>query len=111
MNKQNHDELYDKRCGITRDETGRAVEIEPVDYWWNRGVSEDMAIYKIGGELYCAYGWNGECYTESFRVIDRLTAADEKKHTLRPIYRFQDEGREPDEDNDDDFEIIGFELN
>lgn len=61
--------LYDKRCGITRDETGRAAEIEAVDCWWNRGVSEDM-----------------------------------------PIYRYQDEEREPDGDNDDDFEIVGFDL-
>ena len=102
--------VYDLRCGIVRDAAGYAQRVEPCAYWWNAPASDDMPIYKIGGALYCATGWNGESYLHSFRVLDRLTAADSEEHILRPIYRYQDEDRQPDEDNDDDFEIIGFEI-
>lgn len=101
----------DRERGIVRDWDGYAQEIEAVDAWWNAQVSDRMPIYRIGGALYCATGWNGESYTESFRVVDRFTAADNETHDLRPIYRFQDEEREPDEDSDEDFEIVGFDVN
>lgn len=100
--------LCDYRCGIVRDSAGYAQPVEPVSYWWNASASDKMPIYRLGGELYCAYGWNGEEWSDSFRVIDRWDVADDKKHELSPIYRYQDEDRDPDEDNDDDFEIVGF---
>lgn len=102
------DMLFDFRCGIDCDFAGYAQSIEPISYWWNASVSDNMPIYSIGGSLYCAYGWNGESYLKAFRVIDRFTAADKEKHELSPIYRYQDENREPDEDNDDDSDIVGF---
>lgn len=101
---------YDNTHGISRDSNGRAAAISPSEYWWNATVSDDMPIYDIGGKLYCAAGWNGEIYLHSFRVLDRFTAADNEEHELLPIYRFQDEEREPGEDNDNDFEIVGFEI-
>lgn len=104
---------HDFSCGITRDANGRALEIEPVDFWWNAPVSENMPIYRIGDALYCAAGWNGECYCESFRVLDKFTAAETATHEMTPIYRYQDEGKELDEDGDDndtDFEIVGFAI-
>lgn len=101
---------YDLSCGITRDASGRALPIEEVSCWWNANVSERMPIYRIGSELICAYGWDGESYAESFRVADRFTALDEQKLCLTPIRRFQDEERDPDEDNEDDFEFVGFDV-
>lgn len=102
--------IYDRTHGITRDSSGRAREIESVDCWWNAGLDDRMEIYHIGGELICAYGWNGDSFQDSFRVVDRFTLADNEKLVLSPIYRFEDEEREPDEDTDEDFEIIGFDV-
>lgn len=101
---------YDFSRGITRDASGRALPIDEVSTWWNAGVSERMPIYRLGDELICAYGWNGEEYVESFRVADRFTALDDEKLCLTPIRRFQDEEREPDEENEDDFELVGFDV-
>lgn len=101
---------YDLCCGITRDASGRALPIEEVSCWWNADASERMPIYRIGHGLICAYGWSGESYTEAFRVADRFTALDEEKLDLRPVHRFEDEERDPDEENEDDFEIVGFDV-
>lgn len=79
--------------------------------WWNAGLA-DMPIYKIGDALYCCDGWNGEAYTEAFRVLDHFMI--DKTHpgsvTLRPIYRFEDEEREFDEDDETASEIVGFSV-
>lgn len=102
--------IYDRQHGITRDSSGRALAIDPVDSWWNASVSDGMDVYRIGDSLICAAGWNGEAYAKSFRVADRFTAADSEVLTLRPVYRFQDEERDPDEDAEDDFDVIGFDV-
>lgn len=102
--------IYDHQHGITRDSSGRAHEITPVDRWWNAPVSDSMDIYRIGDDLICAAGWNGEQYTQSFRISDRFTVADDEVLTLRPVYRFQDEERDPDEDAEDDFDVVGFAV-
>lgn len=101
---------YDANRGITRDEIGIAAEISPVDSWWNGGQSH-MPIYRIGDALYCCEGWNGETHS-AFRVLDRFTVdeAHPEPVTLRPIYRFEDEGREFDENDDKAGEIVGFEV-
>lgn len=101
---------YDHACGIIRDASGRALPIDEVSTWWNANASERMPIYRLGDELICAYGWNGEEYVEAFRVADRFTALDDQKLCLTPIRRFQDEEREPDEENEDDFEYVGFDV-
>lgn len=101
-------EMYDAQRGITRDESGKALEITPVASWWNAGLA-DMPIYRIGDALYCCEGWNGETCT-AFRVLDRLTidGAHPDPVTLRPIYRFEDEEREFDEGDETAIEIVGF---
>lgn len=93
--------------GITRDGNNRITEIKPVDYWWNASAPESMPIYRIGGKLFCAYGWDGEEYSESFEVLDKFTDVDGSSCSLCPVYRCEAESRDPDE-NDDDFEIVGF---
>lgn len=101
---------YDRQHGISRDASGRANQIEAVDSWWNAQVSDRMDIYRVGDDLICAAEWNGEDYSGSFRVLDRFTAADNTTLELRPIYRFQDEERDPDEDAEDDFDVVGFDV-
>lgn len=103
-------EMYDAACGITRDPSGRAAEISPVDNWWNEGIYP-MPIYKIRDALYCCESWNGERY-KAFRVLDRYEEdpAHPEPVTLTPIYRFDDEDREFDEDDDSASEIIGFDI-
>ena len=103
-------EMYDAARGISRNASGIAAEISPVDSWWNEGI-DPMPIYKIGNELYCCEGWNGETY-KAFRVLDRFTADESNPSTvtLRPIYRFEDEDREFDEEDETSGEVIGFEI-
>lgn len=87
--------------------------IAPVDSWWNAQPSNDMPIYDIDGALYCADGWNGEAYLHSFRVLNRydLDTENPQEVELWPVYRFQAEGREFDEeDADRDSEIVAFEV-
>lgn len=110
---QNYKSLDDYWRGITRNPDGSSKTIELVDYWWSARVSDDMSIYRIADKLYCAYGWNGESYLKSFRVLDRFTLADEEEVELRPIYRFESDGIEITEENEDDdslFEIVGFDV-
>nr|DAQ00593.1 MAG TPA: hypothetical protein [Caudoviricetes sp.] len=87
-------------------------EITPVAHWWNAQPSNDMPIYDIGGVLYCADGWNGEAYTQSFRVLNayNLDADHPQEVELWPVYRYQAENREFDEDDDTAAEIVGFEV-
>lgn len=83
--------------------------ITSVDSWWNG----DMPIYDIDGVLYCADGWNGEEYIHSFRVLNRFDLDPEhpQEVVLRPVYRFEAEGREYDEENADyDDEIVTFKV-
>lgn len=107
---------YDKIRDITRDSNGRAITLEPVDCWWNADYFSDMPIYQIGDKLYCAYGWDGSEYIESFEVSDCFTAVGGNL-TLQPVYRYEDEGidLESVEDDDDLYncacEIIGFVVN
>lgn len=102
--------IYDHQHGITRDSSGRAYEVTPVDCWWDAQVSDSMDIYRVGDSLICAAGWNGEAYVQSFRVTDRFTVADSDVLTLRPVYRYEDEERDPDEDAEDDFDVVGFDV-
>ena len=46
------------------------------------------------------------------RVLDRYTIdeAHPAPVTLRPVYRFEDENREFDEDDDSAGEIVGFDV-
>lgn len=87
-------------------------EITPVAYWWNAQPSNDMPIYDIGGVLYCADGWNGEAYLHSFRVRNAydLDVEHPQEVELWPVYRFQMEDREFDEDDDTAAEIVSFEV-
>lgn len=87
-------------------------EIAPVARWWNAQPSNDMPIYNINGALYCADGWNGEAYLHSFRVLNAydLDEAHPQEVELWPVYRFQAENREFDEDDPDAAEIVGFEV-
>lgn len=103
--------IYDVRTGITRDADGRAVEITPVDYWWDAGTDELMPIYRLGDHLICAYGWNGEAFIHSFEVADKFTAIDDAECVLTPIYRYADENRDPNEDAEEVFEIVGLVKN
>lgn len=98
----------DSEAGITRDGSGHILAIDPTDWWWNADVSETMAIYRINGKLYCANGWNGEAYIDSFEVSDRYTAVAGSQLCMLPIYRFEAECREPDENDDECGEIVGF---
>ena len=103
-------EIYDAAHGITRDASGVASPVSPVGDWWNAGL-EPMPIYSIAGALYCCEGWNGETF-KAFRVLDRYTIdeAHPAPVTLRPIYRYEDENREFDEDDDTAGEIVGFDV-
>lgn len=87
-------------------------EIAPVAHWWNAQPSNDMPIYDIGGVLYCADGWNGEAYLHSFRVLNAydLDADHPQEVELWPVYRFQAENREFDEDDPAAAEIVAFEV-
>ena len=103
-------EIYDAAHGITRDASGIASTISPVGDWWNAGL-EPMPIYSIAGVLYCCEGWNGETF-KAFRVLDCYTIdeAHPAPVTLRPIYRYEDENREFDEDDNTAGEIVGFDV-
>nr|DAJ45345.1 MAG TPA: hypothetical protein [Caudoviricetes sp.] len=87
-------------------------EITPVDHWANAQPSESMPIYEIDGALYCAYNWNGEEWTRSFRVLNRYDLDEEhpREYGLRPIYRYEVEDREFDEDDEAAYDIVGFNI-
>ncbi len=87
-------------------------EIKPVTHWWDAQPSNDMPIYDIGGALYCADGWNGEAFLESFRVLNAydLDPDHPQPVELWPVYRFQAEGRDFDEDDPAAAEIVAFEI-
>lgn len=72
----------------------RITPIEPVGVLWNRS---DMDIYSIDGAFYVAGGWNGEKYTNCWRVLDAKGLDLDEKHpgeyTLTPIYVFETEGK------------------
>lgn len=87
--------------------------ISPVDYWWAAQSSIDMPIYDADGVLYCADGWNGEAYLHSFRVLNRFDIDPEhpQEVELWPIYRYEAECWEYDEENADyDNQIVAFEV-
>ena len=87
-------------------------EIKPVAHWWNAQPSNNMPIYDIGGALYCADGWNGEAFLRSFRVLNAydLDADHPQTVELWPVYRFQAESRDYDEDDPAAAEIVAFEI-
>lgn len=76
----------------------RISPIEPVGRLWNRS---DIAIYDIGGAFYVAGGWNGEAYTNCWRVLDAKGLDLDEKHpgeyTLTPSYVFEAEGKSWDD--------------
>lgn len=68
-------------------------EIEPEDFhaphmvgsWWN---DRDIDIVEIDGGRYALNGWNGEKYTDCFKVIDRFTPDpdDDRVYEIAPVY-------------------------
>lgn len=90
--------------------------ITPVDYWWNAQASDEMPIYDLGGKLYCAAGWNGEAYAQSFQVVNRFEEVGAREVELWPIYRFDAEGVDPGsvEEGSDEWdhlsEVVGFSI-
>lgn len=87
-------------------------EIKPVAHWWNAQPSNDMPIFDIGGALYCADGWNGEAFLKSFRVLNAydLDADHPQTVELWPVYRFQAEPGDYDEEDPAAAEIVAFEI-
>lgn len=87
-------------------------ELKPVAHWWNAQPSNDMPIYDIGGALYCADGWNGQAFLQSFRVLNAydLDADHPQPVELWPVYHFQAEPGDYDEDDPAAAEIVAFEI-
>lgn len=80
--------------------------------WWN---DSSIQIVEIDGDLYALNGWNGEKYTDCFRVIDRFTAADDdRKYEIRPIYFWSDFDEDSEEFRDQNGNIYdgigGYEI-
>lgn len=67
--------------------------------WWN---SDDIQMVEIEGAAYALYGWNGEQYLDSWKCegIDRMDASEER-YIITPIQT---------EVNEDEFEIIGYQV-
>lgn len=59
--------------------------------WWN---DDGIEIVEISGNLYALSGWNGEIYANSWRCIDRYTEAGEPEVAIRPVHRFEEEGKD-----------------
>lgn len=68
---------------------------------WN---DASIEIVSIDGLFYALYGWNGEYYTNCWKVDSTdglMESADKNIYCIKPIYR---------EVIQDDFEIIGYKL-
>lgn len=78
-------------------------EVEPRFYWFSS--SYDIPVYEIEGKLYAMSGWNGEVYTACWECLDSFTDVDNKKYSFKPIYRYEAEGIEIDELDEDSDEF------
>lgn len=73
--------------------------MEKLGNWWN---GRDIEIYKIQGKNIALYGWNSEIYGDCFEVDESLTNIICENIEVKPIYQKVD--------NEDDWEIINFEI-
>jgi len=85
---------------------------EWVGNWWN---DRNIQLWRIDGNIYALYGWNGERYLHCWQVAENLIdSVDNKEYEISPIYRYQVEGKEfPDEsaeDFDDLIETVGYTV-
>ena len=64
--------------------------MKKIGTWWN---DSSIEIVEISGTAYALNDWNGEAYTSCWICSgEYLHDASEEEYTLRPVYRFQDEG-------------------
>lgn len=60
-----------------------------VGTWWN---DHEIPLWRIEGEVYALYGWNGEEYRHCWKVSgESLTEASEEEYIIRPLYNKDDE--------------------
>lgn len=73
------------------------TKVEVLGHWWS---DSDIPIVKIDDKLIALYGWNGELYTECWKVIDfkdnKGWVAGEDTWCAKPIYNGN--------------EIVGYDL-
>lgn len=70
-------------------------------------------VVEIDEKFYALERWNGECWWQCWRVIPDEkgyceNAEDVTKYDIHPIYAF--ETAEFEEDDDSQFEIVGYKL-
>lgn len=70
-----------------------------VGNWW---ANREIELVEIEGTVYGLNGWNGEKYTESFKVTDEdHTEASEEEYSITPQYK---------EVGEDEYELTGYEV-
>ena len=66
---------------------GVSMRNKIVGVLWN---NDEISIAEVDGDLYALYGWNGEAFTNCWKVkdVDGLDKVDEEtSYTIKPIYR------------------------
>lgn len=66
--------------------------------------NDEISIAEVDGELYALYGWDGEAFTDCWKVndIDGIDKVEEETtYTIKPIYR---------QTGKDSYEIADFQL-
>ncbi len=66
---------------------------------WN---NNNIDVVEIEGRWFALYGWNGYEYTDCWETDENTSPlVDNKIYSIKPIYK---------ELEDDEFEVIGYEL-
>lgn len=80
------------------EEETKMTNFKNVGNWW---ADKGIELVEIEGTVYGLNGWNGEKYTESFKVTDAdHTEASEEEYSIVPQY----------EEIDSEYQIVGYEV-
>ncbi len=73
------------------------TNFKSVGTWWN---DRDIELVEINGTVYALNGWNGETYLNCWICSGEFNMdASEQEYEISPVYS-----------NDEDMEIIGYEV-
>ena len=74
--------------------------------WWS---DKDIQLVRLpSGRLFALSGWNGESYADSWECVDRYTALDDQKYSIRPIK--QGVGEPNFDDEYGQYKTVGYEV-
>lgn len=79
------------------------TNFESMGSWW---ASSDIEVVRLENELYVLDGWNGERFLHCNKCIDNynLDESDKKEYVIEPIYK------QVGDEEDEEFELVGYEI-